>query len=57
MWESSAFYIMTLFKCVDEINKEKCRQKRRAGNFPGGPVVKTLHFQFIRHRSDPWFGN
>ena len=26
-------------------------------NFPGGPVVKTLHFQCRGHRFDPWAGN
>ena len=23
-------------------------------DFPGGPVVKTLHFQCKGHRFDPW---
>ena len=26
------------------------------GDFPGGPVVKTLHFHFRRHGFDPWSG-
>ena len=25
-------------------------------NFPGGPIVKTLHFQCRGHRFDPWSG-
>ena len=25
--------------------------------FPGGPVVKTLHFQCRGHEFDPWLGN
>ena len=25
--------------------------------FPGGPVVKTPHFQFRGHRFHPWLGN
>ena len=27
------------------------------GDFPGGPVVKTLQFQCKGHRFDPWSGN
>ena len=27
------------------------------GEFPGSPVVKTLHFQCRGHRFDPWSGN
>ena len=27
------------------------------GDFPGGPVVKTLCFYFRGHRFDPWSGN
>ena len=26
-------------------------------DFPGGPVVKTPHFQCKGHRFDPWSGN
>ena len=26
------------------------------GDFPGGPVVKTLCFQYKGHRFDPWSG-
>ena len=26
-------------------------------NFPGGPVVKTLHFDCSGHEFDPWSGN
>ena len=26
-------------------------------DFPGGPVVKTLHFQCRGHGFDPWSGN
>ena len=27
------------------------------GDFPGGSVVKTLPFHYIRHRLNPWSGN
>ena len=27
------------------------------GDFPGGPVVKTLYFQYRGHGFDPWLGN
>ena len=30
---------------------------RSAGDFPGGPEVKTLHFQYRECRFDPWSGN
>ena len=26
-------------------------------DFPGGPVVKTLHSQCSKHRVDPWLVN
>ena len=26
-------------------------------DFPGDPMVKTLHFQCKGHRFDPWSGN
>ena len=26
-------------------------------NFPGGPMVKTLHFCCREHRFDPWLRN
>ena len=29
---------------------------KKAG-LPGGPVVKTLHFQSREHGFDPWLGN
>ena len=25
--------------------------------FPGGPVVRTLHFHFMGHGFDPWLEN
>ena len=34
----------------------KERLDRNSGGFPGGPVVKTLHFQCTGHRFDPWLG-
>ena len=33
------------------------RRVRRAGDFPGGPVVKTLHFHCRGHGSNPWWEN
>ena len=32
------------------------RRVRRAGGFPGGPVVKTLHFHCRGHGSNPLVG-
>ena len=32
------------------------RRVRRAGDFPGGPVVKTLHFHCRGHGSNPLVG-
>ena len=32
-------------------------QKCEPGDFPGGPVVRTLHFHCRGCRFDPWFGN
>ena len=29
----------------------------RSRDFPGGPVVKTLHFHCRGHRFDTWLGN
>ena len=31
--------------------------KKLPKDFPGSPVVKTLHFQYKEHRFDPWLGN
>ena len=31
--------------------------KKQNREFPGGPVVKTLHFHCKGHRFDPWLGN
>ena len=36
-------------------NKLSLKGKKR--DFPGGPVVKTAHFQCRRCRFDPWSGN
>ena len=35
---------------------EEVRNGMRKG-LPGGPVVKTLHFQCRRHGFHPWLGN
>ena len=32
-------------------------QKKSSRDFPGGPVAKTLCFQFRGHRFNPWSGN
>ena len=32
-------------------------QKRMRGDFPGGPVVKTLHFHCRGLGFDPWSGS
>ena len=38
---------------------EECKSdmEDRIVHFPGGPVVKTLHFHCRGHRFDPWSGN
>ena len=33
------------------------KQRLQEGDFPGGPVVKTLGFQCKGRRFDPWSGN
>ena len=42
-------------------SQPECRvrqtQKCLWWDFPGGPVVKSLHFRYRRHRSHPWSGN
>ena len=42
------------FKSGDRSGKKKDRE---CGDFPGGPVVKTLHFHCRGHGFDPWLGN
>ena len=32
-------------------------ESQSSGYFPGGPVVKTLHFHCKGHGFDPWLGN
>ena len=32
-------------------------REEQVWDFPGGPVVKALHFQCRGHRFDPWSGN
>ena len=40
------------------INKsQKSNFKTNTGDFPGSPVVKTLHFHCRGHGFDPWWGN
>ena len=34
-----------------------CLKRRDIRDFPGGPLVKTLHFQCRRGSFDPWSGN
>ena len=31
--------------------------RKEKKDFPGGPVVKTLRFQYRGHKFDPWLGN
>ena len=31
--------------------------KKKNGDFPGGPVVKTPHFPCRDHGFDPWLGS
>ena len=33
------------------------KQLERKGDFPGGPVVKTLHSQCRKGKFNPWLGN
>ena len=33
------------------------KKKKNVWDVPGGPVVKTLSFQFRGHGFDPWWGN
>ena len=36
----------------------QCREdESQARDFPGGPMVKTLHVQGRRCKFDPWLGN
>ena len=37
------------------VNKASLRTAKR--EFPGGPVVRTLHFQCREHGFSPWLGN
>ena len=32
----------------------KKKKKSKSWEFPGGPVVRTLHFHYRRHRFYPW---
>ena len=45
------------WKTLDMNYKIKCKIKsNNIWDFPGGPVVKTLHFHCRGHRFDPWSG-
>ena len=37
--------------------KEIFHLKKVKGHFPGGPLVKNLHFHCKGHDFDPWSGN
>ena len=36
---------------------QKGTDENHLGDFPGGPVVKTPHFQCRGHRFNPWWGD
>ena len=39
------------------MKKQNMIQKHMKRDFPGGPVIKTLHFQCRGGRFNPWSGN
>ena len=43
------FPIIIIFKCQIKFSENL--------DFPGGPVVRTVHFHFRRHGFDPWLGS
>ena len=46
----------SFFLAVSRISYKK-KKEFLQGNLPGGPVVKTLHFQCMGHGFNPWLGN
>ena len=50
--------ILVKFSLGAEVNVQlRCHLKHEGRDFPGGPVVKTPHFQCGGCRFDPWSGN
>ena len=43
--------------CHERECQSKVILKGLARDFPGSPVVKTLHFHCRGHRFDPWLGS
>ena len=37
--------------------QRKAQSEKDGGDFPGGPMVKTLHFQYKTSEFDLWSGN
>ena len=43
--------------CTCGVDAECADKTLATGDFPGGPVVKTLRFHCRGHGFDPWLGN
>ena len=51
------FDFYTFKKQVNKCSVWKIELKKENWDFPGGPVVKTPHFQCRGHGFSPWWGN
>ena len=45
------------FMGLQGVGQDSATHKNHCPDFPGSPVVRTLHFYCRGHRFDPWLGN
>ena len=62
LWPINIYIHTTLyfphFAFILILHQVHCQAKTQASwDFPGGPVVKIMHFQCRGHRFNPWSGN